>query len=159
MTPRRRRPAAAIWRFRGGLERVDHRCALTAVDRDDGGSLLSASPDPGVGNKHNSVTARDIMEGDGLEEELGTVVVLDDDGPWHTMLVHLPVEPHSNMYKLMQSKRGRNGERSVLWSATVALTSWQVMLFPKTSWTLSRSEAVKSLGSSPLQLHSILDKH
>uniref|UniRef100_A0A0D9ZC18 Uncharacterized protein n=1 Tax=Oryza glumipatula TaxID=40148 RepID=A0A0D9ZC18_9ORYZ len=109
MTPRRRRPAAAIWRFRGGLERVDHRCALTAVDRDDGGSLLSASP--------------------------------------------------ANMYKLMQSKRGRNGERSVLWSATVALTSWQVMLFPKTSWTLSRSEAVKSLGSSPLQLHSILDKH
>lgn len=59
--------------------------------------VLSNRVDPGVGNKHNSVTARDIMEGDGLEEELGTVVVLDDDGPWHTMLVHLPVEPHCEL--------------------------------------------------------------
>uniref|UniRef100_A0A0E0KHV1 Uncharacterized protein n=1 Tax=Oryza punctata TaxID=4537 RepID=A0A0E0KHV1_ORYPU len=143
MTPRRRRPPAATWRFRGGLGRVDHRFALAAVDRDDGGSLLSASQvkkicqeqkgrrcwvDPGVGDKHDSVTARDIVEGDGLEEELGTMVVLDDDGPWHTMLVHLPVKLHRELGLPLPSPK----------ASTSSFT-----------WTTH----------GPLQLHNILDKH
>ena len=36
--------------------------------------------------------AGDVVEGDGLEEELGGVVVLDDDGAWDAVLLHLPVE-------------------------------------------------------------------
>jgi hypothetical protein len=47
---------------------------------------------PRVGDEGEGAAAGDVVEGDGLEEELGAVVVLDDDGSRDAQLRHLPVE-------------------------------------------------------------------
>ena len=49
--------------------------------------------------------AGDVVEGDGLEEELGGVVVLDDDGAWNALLLHLPVEGDAELVVAGQKRR------------------------------------------------------
>jgi hypothetical protein len=55
-------------------------------------AVLARGVDPGVGDEGDGAAAGHVVEGDCLEEELGGVVVLDDDGPRHSQLLHLPVE-------------------------------------------------------------------
>ena len=59
-------------------------------------TVLVGGVDPGVGEEDDGAgAAGDVVEGDGLEEELVAVVVLDDDGPRHAELVDVPVERHA----------------------------------------------------------------
>ena len=60
-------------------------------------AVLGDGVDPGVGDESHRAAPRHVVEGDGLEEELGGVVVLDDDGARRAQLLHLPVEGHAEL--------------------------------------------------------------
>lgn len=77
-------------------------------------AILGGGVDPGVGDEDDGAVAGDVVEGDGLEEELGGVVVLDDDGAGYAHLLHLPLERHP---ELGLSRRQRRQARQPLLQA------------------------------------------
>ena len=76
-------------------------------------AVLGDGVDPGVGDEGHRAAPRHVVEGDGLEEELGGVVVLDDDGARHAQLLHLPVEGHAE-FGLAVGRQRRQARQPLL---------------------------------------------
>jgi hypothetical protein len=75
-----------------GRERERERETHVIGEEDAVVPVLGLRVHPRVGDEGEGAAAGDVVEGDGLEEELGAVVVLDDDGSRDAQLPHLPVE-------------------------------------------------------------------
>jgi hypothetical protein len=76
----------------GQRERERERETHVIGEEDAVVPVLGLRVHPRVGDEGEGAAAGDVVEGDGLEEELGAVVVLDDDGSRDAQLRHLPVE-------------------------------------------------------------------